>query len=211
MRRTRSLAGDVRAVGRMPSLLWREAGRQDKDDQGGLLATAVGASLLGAKVNLRRGRDGLATPFAEWRDYGRAILARHAYAPQDAEAAPEAAGLKRSLKARRPPAAEPGSAVLFPSSILEGVGRSDNVKELKRILADVLDVRCRACRCRSTGMPGSGRCSPGTRTGAPSSGPSAGARATGSSGGTRSCAPTAPRAPASRPCVGRSPRSPASR
>jgi len=138
-----SLAGDARAVSRMPALLWREAGRQNKPDQGGLVETAVGASLLGAKVNLRRRRDGLATPFAEWRDYGRAILSRHAYAPQDAEATPEAAGLKRSLKARRPPASEPGSAVLFPSSMLEGVGRSDNQKELKRILADVLDVPLR--------------------------------------------------------------------
>ncbi|SFU94254.1 MULTISPECIES: AAA family ATPase [unclassified Methylobacterium] len=134
-----SLAGNRLAVSRMPALLWREAGRQNKPDQGGLMETAVGASLLGAKVNLRRRRDGLATPFAEWRDYGRAILSRHAYAPQNAQAAPEAAGLKRSLKARRPPAAEPGSAVLFPSSILEGVGRSDNQKELRRILADVLD------------------------------------------------------------------------
>ena len=176
-----------------------------------MLATAVGASLLGTKVNLRRGRDGLATPFAEWRDYGRAILARHAYAPQDAEAAPEAAGLKRSLKARRPPAAEPGSAVLFPSSMLEGVGRSDNQKELKRILADVLDVPLpgvpvpvdwdaweRALLARHPNGRAFFRAirrSQGNR----------------SSGGTRSCAPTAPRAPASRPCVGRSPRSPASR
>jgi len=136
----RSLAGDARAVSRMPALIWREAGRQNRDDQAGLIETAVGASLLGDQIHLRRKGGAFATPFAQWRDYGRAVLARNAFAPQDAEAAPEVAGLKRSLKARRPPAAEPGSAVLFPSSMLEGVGRSDNQKELKRILADVLDV-----------------------------------------------------------------------
>ncbi|MBE7245319.1 MAG: AAA family ATPase, partial [Actinomycetospora chiangmaiensis] len=50
---------------------------------------------------------------------------------------PPLAGFRKAVA--EPPLA-PGSAVLFPSSILEGVGRSDNQKELKRILGDVLNV-----------------------------------------------------------------------
>ncbi|WP_454104449.1 AAA family ATPase [Methylorubrum extorquens] len=132
-----ALAGDVRAVARMPPLIWRLAGEQNKGDQAEMLATAVGASLLGDRINLRRKGAALATPFAQWRDYGRAVLARNAYAPRDAEAAPTDGGLK-TLKAR-PPAAAPGSVVVFPASILEGIGRSDNVKEVRRILGDLID------------------------------------------------------------------------
>jgi hypothetical protein len=134
-----ALAGDWRAIPRLPPLLWRLARQHGKPDEAGLIETAVGASLLGDQIHLRRKGSALADPFGQWRDYGRAVLARNAYAPKDAEAAPEATGLKRSPTARRPKASAPGSAILFPSSVLEGVGRSDNVKELRRILADVLD------------------------------------------------------------------------
>lgn len=134
-----ALAGDRRAIPRLPPLLWRLARQHGKPDEAGLIETAVGASLLGDQIHLRRKGSALADPFGQWRDYGRAVLARNAYAPKDAEAAPEATGLKRSLTARRPKASEPGSAVMFPSSMLEGVGRSDNVKELKRILGDLID------------------------------------------------------------------------
>jgi hypothetical protein len=133
-----SLAGDVRAVARMPPLIWHLAGEQNKGDQAEMLATAVGASLLGDRVNLRRKGGAFATPFAQWRDYGRAVLARNAYAPQTEVATQDAAGIKRLQKARPVPAPAPGSAVVFPGLSPAATGKADNQKEIRAALGDAL-------------------------------------------------------------------------
>jgi len=151
--------GDRLAADRLRGVVAHHARRDGAvEGRATLIATMVGAEML----------DGYFEPrcipgthrydvVGQWREAGEEYVAQVALSTRERvrdaivearasasereaeEPAPKRASLAGFRKAAVEPTPPPGSAVLFPSSILEGVGRSDNQKELKRILGDVLD------------------------------------------------------------------------
>ena len=132
--------GDREATDALIALVWQHARRASLGrDAGDLLAVATGASLMEGAAEMRWGAE-LVDVVAQWREHGRQALGMSAPARPEARPAPAKGSPLRRIEEARAEASPPaGSAVLFPSSILAGVGKADNEKELKRILKDVLD------------------------------------------------------------------------
>lgn len=137
--------GDRSAAERLRAIVARHARRDAlTGGRGELVATMLGAELLDGSYNPQcLPGTGMYDIVGQWREHGYAVMAgAHGTAPA-ASTAPRPEPVRRlaAIRAEQAAAASPppGSAVIFPSSVLAGVGRSDNVKELQRILKDVLD------------------------------------------------------------------------
>ncbi|WCS27974.1 AAA family ATPase [Methylobacterium sp. NMS14P] len=150
--------GDRLAADRLRGVVARHARRDGAvEGRAALIATLLGCEML----------DGFYTPqcipgtqrydvVGQWREAGEEYVAQVALATRERvrdaivearasereaeEPAPKHASLAGFRKAAAEPTPPAGSAVIFPPSVLEGAGRSDNVKELQRILKCVLDV-----------------------------------------------------------------------
>ncbi len=139
-----AMLGDATALRLVHAMLWEYA-RLSRPAQAGsveLFHAAIGAEMLQGDYHARPNPETDLSDFlTEWREHGRNVLTSVlGAAPQSASAArPTPTPLRRLAQARAEAVAPPGSAVLFPSSILEGANRSDTAKELRRILGPVLD------------------------------------------------------------------------
>lgn len=149
--------GDRLAADRLRGVVARHARRDGAvEGRAALIATMVGAEMLDGHYEPRciPGTHRYDV-VGQWREAGEEYVAQVALATRErvrdaiVEArnseresdAPKPMSVLAALRApKAPEPSPPGSAVIFPSSVLEGVGRSDNVKELKRILGGVLDV-----------------------------------------------------------------------
>ncbi|GEL41904.1 hypothetical protein MEX01_24950 [Methylorubrum extorquens] len=139
-----AMLGDATALRLVHAMLWEYARLSRPAEAGSveLFHAAVGAEMLQGDYHARpHPETDLSDFLTEWREHGRNVLTSVlGAAPQSASAArPTPTPLRRLAQARAEAAPPPGSAVLFPSSILAGAGRSENEKELKRVLKDVLD------------------------------------------------------------------------
>ncbi|WP_083374360.1 AAA family ATPase [Methylobacterium sp. C1] len=152
-------SGDRLAADRLRGVVARHARRDGAiEGRAALISTLLGAEMLDGHYEPRciPGTHRYDV-VGQWREAGEEYVAQVALATRERvrDAIVEARASAREAeeptpkrpsplagfrKAAAEPTPLPGSAVLLPSSILEGVGRSDNQKELKRILGDVLDV-----------------------------------------------------------------------
>lgn len=153
--------GDRSTADRLRGVVARHARRDGNvDGRPALIATLLGAEMLDGHYQPRciPGTHRYDV-VGQWREAGEEYVAQVALATRERvrDAIVEARASASKGEAEQPapkrpsplagfrkaaaePPPPPGSAVIFPSSILEGVGRSDNQKELKRILGGVLDV-----------------------------------------------------------------------
>ncbi len=139
-----AMLGEPSAVRLLQLMLWHYA-RLSRPAQPGtaeIFHAAIGYEMLHGEYGVRRlPESDLVDCVGQWREHGQHVFSTILWGADvnGGAARPTPTPLRRLAQARAEAVAPPGSAVLFPSSILEGANRSDTAKELRRILAPVLD------------------------------------------------------------------------